>query len=195
MRRYKLLKDLPTFKAGEKFHINQNGSLVADESKVVAYAYSTLDKFPNILGDWFEEIPEDEPWVPVEGKEYWYVCTFGVFNKTRWDGGTVDFGALKLGNCFKTEEEAKRAIKWLKARKVLMDDTKGFEPDWSDNPLRWYVCYDHDNTGDNPLDYGLRNDGFQDNLIYFENCEDAKESIKKHRAEWLTYFGVEEAEE
>ena len=58
-RRYRLLKDLPTFKAGETFHISAEGSLVSDNefSKgIVAYARSTLAKFPSILADWFEEI-------------------------------------------------------------------------------------------------------------------------------------------
>jgi len=58
-RRYRLLKDLPTFKAGGTFHISAKGSLVSDNefSKgIVAYARSTLAKFPNILTDWFEEI-------------------------------------------------------------------------------------------------------------------------------------------
>ena len=58
-RRYRLLKDLPTFKAGETFHISAEGSLVSDNefSKgIVAYARSTLAKFPSILTDWFEEI-------------------------------------------------------------------------------------------------------------------------------------------
>lgn len=58
-RRYRLLKDLPTFKAGGIFHISPKGSLVSDNefSKgIVAYARSTLAKFPSILTDWFEEI-------------------------------------------------------------------------------------------------------------------------------------------
>lgn len=58
-RRYRLLKDLPTFKAGGTFHISAKGSLVSDNefSKgIVAYARSTLAKFPSILTDWFEEI-------------------------------------------------------------------------------------------------------------------------------------------
>ncbi len=64
MKRYKLKKDLPTFKAGGTFHINDKGSLVSDNefSKgIVAYSKSTLDKFPSVLTDWYEEYEERDP--------------------------------------------------------------------------------------------------------------------------------------
>lgn len=191
MKHYKLLKDLPTFKAGEKFHINQNGSLVADKSGVVAYARSTLDKFPNILEDWLEEIPEGEPWVPAKGEKYWYVCSYGGSGNTTWDGMAIDFGALKLSNCFKTEEEAKKAVRWLEARKVLMDDTKGFKPNWKDvEGPKYYVYCGH------VLGFFSIGETFRCQLgeIHFSSKEDAEKSIQKHRDEWLTYFGVEEGD-
>lgn len=57
MKKYKLLKDLPTFKAGDLFYISEHGALVHDGG-VTAYARRTLDKFPEILTEWFEEIQE-----------------------------------------------------------------------------------------------------------------------------------------
>lgn len=67
MKRYKLIKDLPTFKAGDTFHIENDGCLYLDAEcargdsghwshHVMAYHKNTLDRFPNILADWFEEI-------------------------------------------------------------------------------------------------------------------------------------------
>ena len=64
MKQYKLKKDLPTFKAGGTFHINDKGNLVSDNESskgIVAYSKSTLDKFPCILTDWFEEYEEQDP--------------------------------------------------------------------------------------------------------------------------------------
>lgn len=56
MKYYRLTKDLPTFKAGELFFINNYGQLVSNENKsIVAYSAATLKKFPNILEEWFEE--------------------------------------------------------------------------------------------------------------------------------------------
>jgi len=60
MKYYQLTKDLPTFKKGQIFYINQFGSLVSNEGNIVAYVGSTIAKFPNILGDWFVEVPEPE---------------------------------------------------------------------------------------------------------------------------------------
>lgn len=64
MKRYKLKKDLPTFKAGGTFHINDKGNLVSDNESskgIVAYSKSTLDKFPSVLTDWYEEYEERDP--------------------------------------------------------------------------------------------------------------------------------------
>lgn len=61
MKRYELKRDLPTFKAGETFHLSGMGNLIHESDGVVAYSWSTIDKFPNILTDWFEEIKPAEP--------------------------------------------------------------------------------------------------------------------------------------
>jgi len=61
MLRYRLLKDLPTFKAGDMFYISQYGALIYDDGGfgVMVYSQSTLKRFLNILTDWFEEIQEE----------------------------------------------------------------------------------------------------------------------------------------
>ena len=61
MKRYELKRDLPTFKAGEIFYLSDIGNLIHESDGVVAYSWSTIDKFPNILTDWFEEIKPAEP--------------------------------------------------------------------------------------------------------------------------------------
>lgn len=73
MKRYKLLKDLPTFNAGDEFVLRDNGCLYLNKvdavtgyltgvghwkNDVMAYHKRTLEQFPNILEDWFEEIEE-----------------------------------------------------------------------------------------------------------------------------------------
>lgn len=68
--RYRLIKDLPTFKAGQTFHTDAQGNLWLDEgqgpsnhwlAEVMAYHHRTIEHFPNILEDWFEEIEEPDP--------------------------------------------------------------------------------------------------------------------------------------
>lgn len=63
MKYYKLLKDLPTFNKGDLFCRADVGGLwhcagPKGYMDVMAYHQNTLEKFPNILEDWFEEIKE-----------------------------------------------------------------------------------------------------------------------------------------
>ena len=60
MKYYRLTKDLPTFNKGKIFWVNEYGSLISNGDNVVAYTGSTIAKFPNILEDWFEEVPAPE---------------------------------------------------------------------------------------------------------------------------------------
>ena len=57
MKYYKLKKDLPTFKEGELFYTDDWGSLYRSSDDFMAYYYKTVAKFPNMLEDWFEEVP------------------------------------------------------------------------------------------------------------------------------------------
>jgi glycosylphosphatidylinositol transamidase (GPIT) subunit GPI8 len=60
MKYYRLVKDLPTFKKGTIFYTNEHGSLVSTKDHIVAYVGATIAKFPNILKDWFKEVPAPE---------------------------------------------------------------------------------------------------------------------------------------
>lgn len=69
MKQYKLKKDLPTFKAGELFHTDESGNLWRDkvqkgnhwQDEVMAYHHKTIERFPDILTEWFEEYEEQDP--------------------------------------------------------------------------------------------------------------------------------------
>lgn len=68
MKYYKLLKDLPAFKAGDIFVLKKDG-LYLERSRVMAYHKQTLKKFPNILTDWFviEEEEKGKFWSRLAG--------------------------------------------------------------------------------------------------------------------------------
>lgn len=195
MTKYELIKDLPTFKKGEVFVLMSTG-LHRYSDGLMAYAKETLDKFPNILKDWFKEV--DDPngrWEPKEGDWYYYVNYYDPgtsVDYVRWADDEYDRAALSIGNVYKTENEAEKAAEWLKARKVLFDDAKGFKPNWKDaQEPKWSVVWywvgihkglviDYDNSetyGPGP---------------FFATVEDAEASIKAHEKEWKIYLGVEE---
>ena len=68
-RYFKLLRDLPTFKAGDIMELSTDGCLYFDATKnkesrhykcwIMVYHKNTLEAFPNILTDWYEEIKEE----------------------------------------------------------------------------------------------------------------------------------------
>ena len=135
MKKYRLLKDLPTFKAGEIFKLKggnlyyypaENGTENAHWSdRIMAYNHKTLEKFPNILDEWFEEV--EEP------KEYWVIdIRDGAGYKPYLEEPSeMDF---EIGNYFETEEDALLAVRKLKAWKKLKD--KGFKfKEWKHTPF------------------------------------------------------------
>ena len=190
MKRYELKKDLPTFKAGEIFYISDMGNLLRESDNVPAYSWSTIDKFPNILTDWFEEIKESNRWKPERSQKYYYVGGDSFVYDDSWaNGSAIDNGRFEIGNCFQTEEEAERVVEYLKALSVVRGDATTKFIKCKNN---WNVFY---NTAHNCLDvsdnaYLIKNGIF--GLPYFATREDARRSIEQHKNEWLTIFGIKE---
>lgn len=197
MKRYKLKKDLPTFKAGDIFYLSDTGNLfdrnfLHAKSSHIVYSFKEIEKFPNILTDWFEEIKEPTRWKPEKDETYYFISNDGRAMDDMWfyDSG-VDHNRFNLGNCFQTMEEAERAVEYLKALSVVRGDatskfTKGCK--------NWRVYYD------TVYKYLAIESNFSDinngifGLPYFATEEDAQRSIELHRNEWLAIFGVKEEE-
>ena len=188
MKRYKLKKDLPTFKAGETFYLSDMGNLMRESDNVPAYSWSTIDKFPNILTDWFEEINESTRWKPEMSNDYYYVSGDGHVYDNSWDDSRfVDNSRFEIGNCFKTKEEAEKVREYLKALAIVRGDAT---TKFVKGKRNWYVYYDAvykwldivSNFSD------IKNGIF--GLPYFATKDDAQRSIEQHKKEWLTIFGV-----
>lgn len=190
MKRYRLLKDLPTFNKGDTFRLDgDSGCLVRERDGVVAYSPYPLEKFNILDSEWFEEIPEHKRWRAREGGLYWCVRDDGEVGNDCEIRVDVDDGRYGFGNYFKTEEEAQKAADWLKAFTILRDDTKGFKANWEDgSQLRWGVEYNYDT---NRLSVYLTF-GIQNGVIYFATQDGAEASIEAHEREWKIYYGVEE---
>ena len=191
MKRYELKRDLPTFKAGDVFYLSEVGNLIRESDNIPAYSWATLEKFPNILTDWFEEIEESTRWKPDAGQKYYLSDSNGSVYDSVWSNDYIDRSRVEIGNCFQTKEEAERVVEYLKALAVVRGDSTRKFAGGKDN---WYVRYDH---ALNSLDafcspYITRNGIF--GLPYFATKEDAERSIELHKTEWQTIFGVEEEE-
>ena len=190
MKRYKLKKDTPAFKAGTECYIEEAGNMVP--CRGISYTIvhkDQLEQNPNILDDWFEEVNESTRWKPEMDQKYYLIASDGTVYDNLWDDDSTDNGRFNVGNCFQTEEEAERAAEYLKALAVVRGDST---TKFVKGKRNWYVYYDAvykwldivSNFSD------IKNGIF--GLPYFATEEDAKRSIELHKNEWLTIFGVKE---
>ena len=191
MKRYKLKKDLPIFKAGEIFYLSDAGNLFRESDNVPAYGWTMINKFPNILTDWFEEIKESTRWKPEIDQKYYCFGSDGSVIDDDWCDLNIDHNRFEIGNCFQTEEEAEKAVEYLKALAIVRGDAT---TKFVKGKRNWYVYYDAvykwldivSNFSD------IKNGIF--GLPYFATKEDAQKSIEQHKKEWLTIFGIKDEE-
>lgn len=190
MTKYELMKDLPAFKKGEIFVLLGSG-LHRYSDGLMAYPRVVIDKYPDILNEWFREV-ENEPktWSPKVGDEYYGIDEYGGLRVNTWDNFTYELSTLAIGNVFRTRKDAEKARTWLKARKVLYDDAKGFKPDWGNpNEDKWGV---YRGFWNGQLDIDRYTEVIRSPGPYFATEEDANASIRAHEKEWKIYLGVEE---
>lgn len=205
MKRYKLLKDLPTFKAGQLAYISKTGNLIAGNPdkpeitdagvQLMMYHKITLEKFPEILTEWFEEIKEPVDsihWKPEQGDEYFWIDECGsILPGTFYRDALYDQQRLTFGNVYRTEKEAEKARE-RKLAEVRLRRTSTFKPDFESDGGGWAVYYDYryetlDVCGFDYYDAG--------EIVRYKTRTEAEKSIKENERDWLIYFGVKERED
>ena len=156
MKRYRLLKDLPTFRAGQLAYVSSLGNLMAgtpEEPEIadtglnlMMYHRGTLEKFPNILTEWFEEIQEPTDsihWKPKHGAEYFWIDECGsILPGTFYRDSLYDQQRLTFGNVYRTEKEAEKASE-RRLAEVRLQRTSTFKPDFENGNGGWIVGYDY----------------------------------------------------
>lgn len=191
--KYKLLKDLPTFKAGDLFYISEYGALVYDDGGfgIMAYAQSTLEKFPNILTEWFEEIQEPTDSIhyrPRNGETVFCLNEEGDIYSFTFNDLLSHHKRLAFGFVYRTIEEAQKARE-RKLAEVRLRRTSSFKPDFENGKGGWMVYYDHgcETLAVCELDY--YDDG---EIVRYKTRAEAEKSIKENEQDWRIHFGVGE---
>ena len=200
MKRYKLLKDLPTFKAGQLAYISKTGNLIAGTPEnqettetgliIMIYHETTLKKFPNILTEWFEEMEEPTDsiyWKPNNGDEYWYIDDCAGIYRDRWDDESIHFSRYSLGLIKRTKEECEKA-RDRRLAEVRLRKTSDFKPDFENGNGGWMVYYDHgcETLAVCELDY--YDDG---EIVRYKTRAEAEKSIEENERDWKIYFGID----
>lgn len=203
MKQYRLLKDLPTFKAGQLAYISKTGNLIAGTPEnqmttetgliIMIYHETTLKKFPNILTEWFEEIQEPTDsihWKPKYDDWYFYISDHGSVCSDIWNDNYTDNKRLAFGFVYRTEEECEKA-RDRELAEVRLRRTSDFKPDFKNDRGGYVVFY---NPKEDKLethnvycyDYG--------EIVRYETLKDAEKSIRENERDWLIYFGIKEEE-
>ena len=85
------------------YKITEDGLLY--KSPTYNWSISSLGTIGKLLNGDVKAVPK--PWKPEKGENYWFYL-YGVkkISTRRWDDGTYDLLLWKVGNCFKTRDEA-----------------------------------------------------------------------------------------
>lgn len=190
MKLYKLLKDLPTVKAGaifkEKIKIDGTRVLKACES---GHRHSILVREIDNFDEWFE--PTDSiNWKLKWGDTYWYIDYWGKVSCRNYTDAIIDRLNIDNGNAYHTEEECKEAHE-RKLAEVRLRKTSTFEPDFENDKGGWIIYYDHgcETLAVCELDY--YDDG---EIVRYKTRAEAEKSIKENERDWKIYFGIKEWE-
>lgn len=191
MKTYKLLRDMPTVKAGTTFREitrEVDGSKILKEYKS-SNKVSILVSEVNDFDEWFEKIePTDSiHWKPKIGDRYWALGNTIVYPQT-WGDDEFDRDRYESGRVYKTKEEAEKA-RDRELAEVRLRRTSDFKPDFENGNGGWIVGYDYEDESlttmaVSDLDYG--------EPVRYKTAEDARKSIKENREDWLIYLGVKE---
>ncbi len=182
MKRYKLLKDTPTLKAGTIFEERESSDGYKELGQVVTDGCLTRPWLTaseiNNFDDWFEEIPEYKRRRAEIGDLYYFIddsgnVTYKYDYDNLWDNyrhSTGNYGLVKKDLETKREYDI--------ARQVLLDDAEGgkFILD-SKNWTGYYV-------------YGVNRwltqivPQYYPGLIYFRSREALEKSLEEHKEQW-----------
>lgn len=132
-------------------------------------------------------------WKPECNKKYWIINGFMVVDSS-WYNDNVDYGCYEIGNCFKTEKEAKFALEKLKVEAELRrfaEENNECEIDWTDKKHeKWFMYYNCDMK---KIDI-IYNTVLKTHCIYFSSKKIAKQAIDYIGEERLKkyYLGIED---
>lgn len=123
---------------------------------------------------------------PQDGDTYSYINTYGGVESDIWEGHFTERNMVKIGNFFKTEEEAEFQVEKLKVEAELRKFSRPFKyGDWNFEIL-W-------NNHENNIELDWSGYVVRQSVIYFESGEVAEKAIEAVGKERIKkyIFGVE----
>lgn len=186
MKRYKLLKNTPTLKAGTIFEeVVGDFDGLKGLARITPIGTKTSPQFTindiDNFNDWFEEIPDDKRYRVEYGSEYYYITDYGRVNRTydyRYD---EDDSRYSTGNYGLTKQELEAKLEYDIARQVLLDDAEGGK--FVRAEIVYYADYNSSIIANKwNVNYTLNN--YSPGKIYFKDKKSLKKSLKIHEKQW-----------
>ena len=182
MKYYKLKNDIPMFKKGDLFFIHpEEGCLLQKDTLRLAYHKKTLEKNPEILKDWFEEIEEskNKRWRGGRGDDYYFINDEGVVCHEIDTNDGMDNYRYNVGIYGRTKQELEAKLKYDIARQVLLDDAKGGK--FIEGGKNWHAFYD---TTSETYAIASGMSYYFPGVVCFKNGGSLYKSLKEHEEQW-----------
>ena len=186
MKRYKLLKDTPTVKAGTIFEERESPDEYKELGQVVTDGcltrpWLTVSEIDN-FDEWFEEIPEKhERWRGGRGDDYYFINDEGVVCHEIDTNDGMDNYRYNAGIYGYTKQELEDKLEYNIARQVLLDDAEGGK--CIEYGKNWHAYYDTITKTYHPV-HSISY--FYPGIIYFRTEEALEKSLKEHEEQWKT---------
>lgn len=186
MKRYKLLKDTPTLKAGTIFEevVGDFDGLRA-LTRITPVGANTSPHFTikdiDNFDEWFEEIPEKhERWRGGRGDSYYFIDDEGAIRHEIDTNDGMDNYRYNIGIYGRTKQELEAKLKYDIARQTLLDDAEGGK----------FVLIGKNLSGDYNDFYRVwnihSNNLYCPGVIYFQDEDAFRKSLKEHEEQWKT---------
>lgn len=133
-------------------------------------------------------------WRPEYNEFYFYISGHSAVGNNIWENDYIDNGCYRIGNCFKTEEDAKFALEKAKVEAELRrfaEENNEREIDWKDEDQeKWCMCYSYYYGSVYFIDACC----YKRNDIYFTSKEIGEQAVAYIGEERLKkyYFGIED---
>lgn len=133
-----------------------------------------------------EQVKEQQEF-PQSGERYWYSNGGGMVNSCFWKSEQFDLNRYRIGNMFKTEDEAYFAVEKLKVDAEL----RKLSDSWDLESTQYTFSFDWEN-GEFNLEYPDYNQ--YPNSYYFYSADDVQQAIETVGRERIKkyLFGVED---
>ena len=132
-----------------------------------------------------EQVKEQQKF-PQSGERYWYSNGGGMVNSCFWKSEQFDLNRYRIGNMFKTEEQAEFAVEKLKVEAELRKFSRLFADGEENNHIKYSPSFDELSV--------LTSFSYQDQgVFYFESREKVQQAIDTVGEERIKkyIFGVE----